>query len=47
MVTADIPTRQTIVQMHHNPPAYSHLGILRILELTEKDTGGLVCDRMS
>ena len=36
VVTADIPSRCTIVQMHHNPPAYGHPGISRTLELTAR-----------
>ena len=36
VVTADIPSRRTIVQMHHDPPAYGHPGISRTLELTAK-----------
>ena len=36
VVTADMPSKQTIVQMHHNPPAYGHPGILRTLELTAR-----------
>ena len=34
VVTADTPSRPTIVQMHHDPPAYGHPGISRTLELT-------------
>ena len=36
VVTADIPSRRTIVQMHHDPPAYGHPGISRTLELTAR-----------
>ena len=34
IITANVPLRRTIVQMHHNPPAYGHPGISRTLELT-------------
>ena len=34
VVTANMPSRRSIVQMHHNPPAYGHPGISRTLELT-------------
>ena len=33
VITADVPLRRTIVQMHHDPPAYGHPGISRTLEL--------------
>ena len=36
VVTADAPSRHTIVQMHHDPPAYGHPGISRTLELTAR-----------
>ena len=36
VITADIPLRRTIVQMHHDPPAYGHPGISRTLELTAR-----------
>ena len=36
VVTADMPSRCIIVQMHHDPPAYGHPGISRTLELTER-----------
>ena len=36
VITADVPLRHTIVQMHHDPPAYGHPGILRTLELTAR-----------
>ena len=36
VVTADVPSRCTIVQMHHNPPAYGHPGISRTLELAAR-----------
>ena len=36
VVTADMPSRHTIVQMHHDPPAYGHPGISRTLELTAR-----------
>ena len=36
VVTADAPLRRTIVQMHHDPPAYGHPGISRTLELTAR-----------
>ena len=31
-----MPSRRTMVQMHHNPPAYGHPGISRTLELTAR-----------
>ena len=34
VIMADVPLRQTIVQMHHDPLAYGHPGISRTLELT-------------
>ena len=34
VVTANMPTRRTIVQMHHDLPTYGHPGISRTLELT-------------
>ena len=36
VITADVPLRRTIVQMHHDLPAYGHPGISRTLELTAK-----------
>ena len=36
VITTDVPLRQTIVQMHHDPPVYSHPGISRTLELTAR-----------
>ena len=36
VITADTPSRWTIVQMHHDPLAYSHPGISRTLELTAR-----------
>ena len=36
IITADVPWRRTIVQMHHDPPAYGHPGISWTLELTGK-----------
>ena len=33
VITTDMPSRHTIVQMHHDPPAYGHPGISRTLEL--------------
>ena len=36
VITADVPLRRTIVQMHHDPPAYGHPGISRTLELTAR-----------
>ena len=33
VITADTPLRRTIVQMHHDPPAYGHPGISRTFEL--------------
>ena len=36
VITADMPLKRTIVQMHHDPPAYSHPGISRTLELTAR-----------
>ena len=36
VITADIPSKRTIVQIHHDPPAYSHPGISRTLELTAR-----------
>ena len=36
VITADMPLRRAIVQMHHDPPAYGHPGISRTLELTER-----------
>ena len=36
VVTADMPSRRTIVQMHHKPPPYGHPGISRTLELTAR-----------
>ena len=34
VITTDAPSRRTIVQMHHNLPAYGHPGISRTLKLT-------------
>ena len=36
VVTANMPTRRSIVQMHHDPPAYGHPGISRTLDLTAR-----------
>ena len=36
VVTADVPSRRAIVQMHHNPPAYGHPGISRTTELVTR-----------
>ena len=36
VITADMPSKQNIVQMHYNPPAYGHPGISRTLELTAR-----------
>ena len=36
MITADMPSRCTIVQMHHDPPAYGHPGISRTTELVAR-----------
>ena len=36
VITADTPVRRSIVQMHHNPPAYGHPGISRTYELTAR-----------
>ena len=36
VMTADTPTKWSIVQMHHDPPAYSHPGISRTYELTAR-----------
>ena len=33
VIMADVPLRRTIVQMHHDPPAYGHPGISRTTEL--------------
>ena len=33
VITTDMPARHSIVQMHHDPPAYGHPGISRTLEL--------------
>ena len=33
VVTADVPSRRAIVQIHHDPPAYGHPGISRTTEL--------------
>ena len=36
VVTANMPMRRSIVQMHHNPPTYGHPGISRTLDLTAR-----------
>ena len=36
VINADMPQKCIIVQMHHDPPAYGHPGILRTLELTAR-----------
>ena len=36
VVTADMPSRCAIVQMHHDPPAYGHPGISRTTELVAR-----------
>ena len=36
VITVDVPSKRTIVQMHHDPPAYGHPGISRTLELTAR-----------
>ena len=36
VVTADTPSRRTIIQMHHDPPTYGHPAISRTLELTAR-----------
>ena len=36
VVTANMSTRHSIVQMHHDPPAYGHPGISRTLDLTAR-----------
>ena len=36
VVTADVPSRHTIVQIHHDLPAYGHPGISMTLELTAR-----------
>ena len=36
VITADTPARWSIVQVHHNPPAYGHPGISRTYKLTAR-----------
>ena len=44
VITADVPQRQAIVQMHHNMPAYRHP---EPYNLPGRGTGGPVCHRTS
>ena len=36
VITADVPSRHAIVQMHHDPPVYGHPGISRTTELVAR-----------